>query len=1161
MSLQRKLRFLATLGLVVCILCAGGCKQKSNVPSPGSKEYSELVTAFYVGLAALQVGDDARADARLKLASEIAPGEPAVWADWGLLALRRREFDIAIERLEKARSIVPENSHVYLLLGVLESSRGKSAESIIYLRRAVELNPKNVKALYLLANETERAGGNETDATIQSLYAKILEVQPENLAALVETVRIAAKRGDVETLKKTMVKLRERSVTWPADTVKEFDSLDIEVGKADFKQAGTRVAFLRNVLLREADYRKSLTEIRTPPEILAEPFTQFVKLPTPSSTAAIPDDKLNFISQPIAEMGPKRRSWCGAISLSSEGKPTLMCAGLDLQIAGGPSLVIPGGKPESPDDGPGPNNFLGLDYNYDFKTDLAIAQELGFRLYKQSDPKNFVDVTAQTKLPASVISGSYTGAWAADIEADGDLDIVLGSTKGTPTVLRNNGDETFLDIHPFNGIEGMKGFAWGDLDSDGDPDPALIDGAGSLRLLSNERQGQFRERLLPSNTLPRVSAISIADVGSDGELDVVAVRSDGMIVRISDKNEGRDWQVSEFAHADELPTNPYGNQLIISDLDNNGTVDLLLTGPYHAKHTESLISDIKGNFIKLPASNNQVLGYDVADLNDDGRLDVIGVSPEGQPAVGINHGSRDYHWQVVRPRASQNIGDQRVNPFGIGGEIEIRSGQFTQKQLINGPLVHFGLGENSSADVVRVIWPNGTFSAEFELKADQSIVTEQRLKASCPFLFAFNGKQMEFVKDAVPWGSAIGLRINTIGSAKIAATGEWYKIRRDQLVPRDGYYDLRITAELWEVYYYDYIALMPVDHPAGTEIFVDERFVVPPAKLGFTTVQTPRKIAGAVDDNGTDVSELVRNRDGKAVDTFGRGQYQGLTRDHFLEIDLGEVVPKSGPLYLIADGSIHDTESSINVAITQGNRWKAQGMSLEVPDGKGGWRVAQSNLGFPAGRKKTVLFNLTNAFLPNTPRRVRIRTNLEIYWDQIEWAVGLSNEIVKTVTLNPNLADLHYRGYSVIHKPDAGAPEIPDYNMLSGTTQIWRDLVGYYTRHGEVGELLNGIDDRYVIVASGDEMSLHFPEQPPPPTGWVRDFILVGDGWIKDGDYNSTFSRTVLPLPYHAKQEYITTPGKLEDEWVYKKFPDDWKNYHTRFVTPYVFRNALRAPK
>jgi hypothetical protein len=170
---------------------------------------------------------------------------------------------------------------------------------------------------------------------------------------------------------------------------------------------------------------------------------------------------------------------------------------------------------------------------------------------------------------------------------------------------------------------------------------------------------------------------------------------------------------------------------------------------------------------------------------------------------------------------------------------------------------------------------------------------------------------MEFVKDAVPWGSAIGLRINTLGSAKIATTGEWYKIGRDQLVPHDGYYDIRITAELWEVYYYDYIALMTVDHPAGTEIYVDERFVIPPAKLGITTVATPHEIAKAVDDTGQDVTDIVRTLDGRAVMSFGRGQYQGVTRDHYLEVDLGDDAPKSGPLYLIAQGSIHDTEPSL----------------------------------------------------------------------------------------------------------------------------------------------------------------------------------------------------------------------------------------------------------
>ncbi len=89
---------------------------------------------------------------------------------------------------------------------------------------------------------------------------------------------------------------------------------------------------------------------------------------------------------------------------------------------------------------------------------------------------------------------------------------------------------------------------------------------------------------------------------------------------------------------------------------------------------------------------------------------------------------------------------------------------------------------------------------------------------------------------------------------------------------------------------------MTVDHPAGTEIFTDERFVVPPVKLGITVTETPHAIAHAVDDLGNDVTETLRSLDGNYLDTFGRGQYQGITRDHYVEIDLGDDVPASGPL-------------------------------------------------------------------------------------------------------------------------------------------------------------------------------------------------------------------------------------------------------------------------
>ena len=61
----------------------------------------------------------------------------------------------------------------------------------------------------------------------------------------------------------------------------------------------------------------------------------------------------------------------------------------------------------------------------------------------------------------------------------------------------------------------------------------------------------------------------------------------------------------------------------------------------------------------------------------------------------INQSSKNYHWQVVRPHAVQAVGDQRINPFGVGGEIEIRSGLLVQKQPITGPQLHFGLGEQT----------------------------------------------------------------------------------------------------------------------------------------------------------------------------------------------------------------------------------------------------------------------------------------------------------------------------------------------------------------------------------------------------------------------------------------------------------------------------------
>jgi len=1135
-----------------------GCSSKPRLPAKDSTAYAEAVSAFYVGLAALQVGHDVYADRKLGELTQLVPDEPAGWANWGVLALRQRNYDVAAQRLERARKLAPQNDQIYYLWGLLESNRGHQAEAVVDLRKAVELDPQNLRAAYQLAEEIERQGGAENEAEFQRVMQRILVAQPGNLAALLELSRVAAKRGDSSTLSATVAQIDARSSAWPSEVQQQVAALKAAAAGPDSRPAATRTMFLRNVLMRVPEYRQSLGVIKAAPGEEAQPFTHLLAMESPGFKPAPADMTIGFTASPIEGMGSGHWSWIGAVPLASTGGPAIAEAnGSEVRLSTGARFPFPGKSGIVPS----PEGIVPLDFNYDFKNDLVLAGAGGVRLLRQDNPATFTDVTGKTTLPKAVVNASYTGAWAVDIEADGDLDIVLGAKTEEPAVLRNNGDDTFTVIHPFTGVSGLQQFAWADLDGDGDPDAALIDGSGKLHIFSNERTGQFRERPLPAG-FSAVKAIGVADLNNDAILDLVVVQADGAIVRLSDKNEGQDWETAEIARIPNASTYPASEfRLRIADLDNNGSLDLILTqvAPSNGPGGALIwLRDDKGNFVLMDHPSGPPLVFDAVDLNGDGRLDLLGLAVDGQPVQALNHGSKNYHWQIVRPHGVQAVGDQRINPFGVGGEIEIRSGLLLQKQPITGPLLHFGLGEQTSSDVVRVVWPNGTVRAEFAAKGDQDIIVEQRLKASCPFLFAYNGREMEFVKDAVPWGAAIGLRINTLGAARVATTVEWYKIRRDQLVPHDGYYDLRIGAELWETYYYDYLALMTVDHPAGTEIFVDERFVIPPQKPGFTVVETPHKIARAVDDYGNDVTGILSELDGKALENLGRGQYQGVTRDHYVEVDLGPDAPESGPLYLIGQGSIHDTDSSINVAITQGHRWRAQGMSLEVPDGHGGWKVAQSNLGFPAGRKKAVLFNLTNIFRPGIARRVRIRTNLEIYWDAITWARGRPDAPVRTSRLLPSVADLHYRGYSVIHRPDSGAPEVPDYNQLEGSKQRWRDLIGYYTRYGDVGELLAKVDDRYVIVNSGDEMSLHFPEQPPPARGWLRDFVILGDGWIKDGDYNSTFSKTVLPLPYHAKDVYNTPPGRLEDEWAYRHHPDDWQTYHTRYVTPDVFRNALR---
>ena len=157
-------------------------------------------------------------------------------------------------------------------------------------------------------------------------------------------------------------------------------------------------------------------------------------------------------------------------------------------------------------------------------------------------------------------------------------------------------------------------------------------------------------------------------------------------------------------------------------------------------------------------------------------------------------------------------------------------------------------------------------------------------------------------------------------------------------------------------------------------------------------------------------------------------------------------------------------------------------------------------------------------------------------------------------------AELRYRGFSRTSEDRARhAPETPNYAAIDNVEPRWRDLVGYHTRFGPVEPLLRQVDDRYVIMNAGDEMRLAFPAVAPPPEGWVRDFVLIGDGWEKDGDFNTEYSKTVGPLPYHGAR--ALKPGPLALDPVYRKHPEDWEQFHTRYVAPDRYLHGLRGAR
>ena len=520
-----------------------------------------------------------------------------------------------------------------------------------------------------------------------------------------------------------------------------------------------------------------------------------------------------------------------------------------------------------------------------------------------------------------------------------------------------------------------------------------------------------------------------------------------------------------------------------------------------------------------------------------------------------NDGGNANGWLNIRLAAALE-GSGKNNFYGIGSTIEVNAGAHYQALLVDGPLTHAGLGRREKADVIRVIWSNGVPQNRIDPESRTLIVEPQRLKGSCPSLYTWNGARYEFVTHLMT-RSAIGALTETGVPAYPDAANDYVKIRGDQLRERDGKFEVRVVEELWDAVYMDKMELLVVDHPAETDIYVDEKYLPPPYPgLEIHTVTEPRLPVAAHDHNGYDILPQLTARDSLYVGDFKLGDYQGVPELHSITLDLGDLRGVER-IHLFLCGWIMPVEPSSNLALSQRRNAAVVPPFLETPDEDGQWRTAVPYTGFPSGEHKTIYIDLTDRF-PAEDYRVRLTTNLQLYWSEAFFTVDEPLQAERRITrLSPETADLHYRGYSREYQTAPNGPFIRDYQSLSGEPQ-WLPFEGYRTRFGDVTPLLRAADDRYVIYSSGEEITVTFDatDLPEPPPGWVRDYVLHTDGWLKEGDLNTATAATIEPLPFRGMAGY---PYGAESHFPADIVSRNYRNaYNTRWVSQEAFREAMR---
>jgi len=1083
-----------------------------------------------------------------------APGWAPGFVNLGLAALYTRDIEGAKEAFLEAIRIDPRLPQGHYGLGLVLKNQGKTEEAIAALEKARALDPDDPDILYNLG--LLHARRRDFDPAI-TLLARARELDPNSISVRYQLARALLQSG------KRAEGDREMSAYQKLSANPKFA---VPTGN-QYGEAGRYALVITDVAALGG------TKPQTAPVV--------VRFSNATAASGITFRHAGPGGEPGGPAAPKDGGPGGRAArygsglaigdLDGDGKPDLVLANASAAGKARPVLYRNEGGMTFADvtrssgvafEGVGMAAVLG-DYDNDGDEDLYLTRLGGGALYSNDGKGHFTDVTRKSGASAQ---GFVLGASWADVDHDGDLDLFLNRlpVPGTrapapPVLLLNRGDGTFKpstsELKITGPAGGTVGSVFADFDADRDIDAVLSSLGGQDTLLDNRREDGFtaRGREAGLNAHGSGRGLAAGDVDGDGLPDLVFAGEKDAALRLFVNGARRIF--TERA----IPAPPGASLfgVVLFDADNDGDLDLFAAGSTLLLY----LNDGTGQFRdasseaglpQIPVKDAR--GVAAADLDGDGDLDLVVTQNGGPPLLLRNEGGSTNRWIEVAPRGLNS------NKDGIGTKVEVQAGPAWQRREVQAgggylsqspPVAHFGLGGRPLADIVRLLWPGGVLQAEMDVPAGQRVEETEldRKGSSCPLLFAWGGPRYGFLTDILGGG---GLGMWTApGVYGTPSPEEYLKIEPEQLAPKDGAYLIQMLENLEEVTYLDETKLIALDHPKDIDVY-------PLGAFGGKERQPYRALAveraarvyplRAIDHNDRDVTGSLLKIDRTYPDNFRLDRLAGFAEMHNLTLEFPESVTRLQRPVLFLYGWVDFEYSSSTYAASQaGVRLTPPVLELEDKDDRI-FRPVLDPMGFPPGLPRMISVDLSDR-APLPTRRLRLRTNMRVYWDQIFIAEPLeekaASDRVKVNEIKLSGAHLHRRGFPREHSPDGREPRVYDYGILDNT-QPFKVMTGDYTRFGRVTELLTRTDDRFVIFGKGEEVTLEFPLKglPEVSKGSARSFFLYANGYCKDMDPHTAFPDTVEPLPFHGMSAYPYPQGET--------YPDDAehrdyrKNWNTR---------------